>query len=113
MMSTAAGQNSETAGAALPVALGGASGALSGFFITVVSARSLSPADNTLFLTFWAALFAIIAIVAGLQNEVTRAVRRDRVEGGERMDNPERVENRDAGESRAGVASRGGVDSGA
>lgn len=80
-MSTAAGQSSETAGAALPVALGGASGALSGFFITVVSARSLSPTDNTLFLTFWAALFAIIAIVAGLQNEVTRAVRRDRVEG--------------------------------
>ncbi|EPD26278.1 hypothetical protein [Actinotignum schaalii] len=82
-MSTAAGQNSETAGAALPVALGGASGALSGFFITVVSARSLSPTDNTLFLTFWAALFAIIAIVAGLQNEVTRAVRRDRVDSHE------------------------------
>ncbi|MGJ9620744.1 MATE family efflux transporter [Actinotignum schaalii] len=99
MMSTAAGQSSETAGAALPVALGGASGALSGFFITVVSARSLSPADNTLFLTFWAALFAIIAIVAGLQNEVTRAVRRDRVESCERVDN------RDAGESRAGVDS--------
>ncbi|MGJ9528715.1 hypothetical protein [Actinotignum sp. GS-2025a] len=69
-----------TRSAALPVALGGASGALSGFFITVVSARSLSPEDNTLFLTFWAALFAIIAIVAGLQNEVTRAVRFDCVE---------------------------------
>ncbi|MFE1522728.1 hypothetical protein [Schaalia turicensis] len=48
-----------------------------------MSARSLSPADNTLFLTFWAALFAIIAIVAGLQNEVTRAVRFDYVKRNE------------------------------
>ena len=104
-MSTAAGQSSETAGAALPVALGGASGALSGFFITVVSARSLSPADNTLFLTFWAALFAIIAIVAGLQNEVTRAVRQDRVESLERVESGERVENPERVESRAGVDS--------
>ncbi|MDK7345481.1 hypothetical protein, partial [Lactobacillus crispatus] len=69
------------------------------------SARSLSPTDNTLFLTFWAALFAIIAIVAGLQNEVTRAVRQDRVESLERVESGERVENPERVESRAGVDS--------
>ncbi|MFC4140312.1 MULTISPECIES: hypothetical protein [unclassified Microbacterium] len=59
--------------------VGGGAGvaALSGVLVLVISARTLSTEQNSGFLTYWAALFAVFAVLSGLQNEVTRAVRAD------------------------------------
>ena len=48
--------------------------ALSSYLILFLTARTLSPADNANFLVFWAALFAIIGVLGGIQSESTRAV---------------------------------------
>lgn len=48
--------------------------AASGFLILFVAARVLSPADNAEFLAFWAGLFAVIGILAGVTAETTRSV---------------------------------------
>ncbi len=69
------------AGSALSVAGGAAVAALSGILVLAISARSLSLAENAGFLTFWAALFAVFAVLSGIQNEMTRAVRADRKDG--------------------------------
>ncbi|OCA93483.1 hypothetical protein [Actinobaculum suis] len=54
---------------------------LAGFFLTVVSARVLSLQDNASFLVFWSAFSAITAVLSGIQNETTRAVRAARHTG--------------------------------
>lgn len=61
----------------LHVAAGAAVAALSGVVVFAISARALPTAQNTAFLTYWAALFAIFAVISGVQSEVTRAVRAD------------------------------------
>jgi len=62
---------------ALHVAAGAAVAALSGVVVFAISARVLPTEQNTAFLTYWAALFAIFAVISGVQSEVTRAVRAD------------------------------------
>lgn len=65
-----------------PISAGRASGivissiiaAASAFLIQVISARTLSVDDNQEFLLYWSLLFGVIGIVAGMQNETTRAV---------------------------------------
>jgi len=59
------------------VAGGAAVAALSGAVFMAISARFLTTEQNTGFLTYWAALFAVFAVLSGIQNEVTRAVRAD------------------------------------
>lgn len=48
--------------------------AASGFLILFIAARALSPAENAEFLAFWAGLFAVTGILAGVTAETTRAV---------------------------------------
>ncbi|MCC9203586.1 hypothetical protein [Arthrobacter sp. zg-Y769] len=48
--------------------------AASGFLILFIAARALSPADNAEFLAYWAGLFAVIGILAGVTAETTRGV---------------------------------------
>ena len=65
-----------------PISAGRASGivissiiaAASAFLSQVISARTLSVDDNQEFLLDWSLLFGVIGIVAGMQNETTRAV---------------------------------------
>lgn len=57
--------------------------AASGFLILFVAARVLSPADNAEFLAYWAGLFAVIGVLAGVTAETTRAV--GTVAAGQRM----------------------------
>lgn len=64
--------------------------ALAGFFLTVVSARGLNLADNAAFLVFWSAFSAITAVLSGIQNETTRAVRRAFIAGTETQERSER-----------------------
>ncbi|HEY9307257.1 MAG TPA: hypothetical protein VIP82_05575 [Microbacterium sp.] len=71
-MSERTGRSALVVGAAAAVA------ALSGILFLAISARSLSTEHNTAFLTYWAALFAVFAVLSGIQNEMTRAVRADR-----------------------------------
>ncbi|MBN9178516.1 MAG: hypothetical protein J0I43_14280 [Microbacterium sp.] len=74
----------ERAGAsAALVAVGAAVAALSGVAFLAITARSLTTEQNTAFLTFWAALFALFAVLSGIQNEVTRAVRADSMRTGD------------------------------
>ena len=49
--------------------------AAAGFGVLLIAARTLEPARNADFLAFWSLLFAIFGILAGVQNETTRAVR--------------------------------------
>lgn len=74
----------------MAVAIGAAIAALSGVAVLAITARSLTTEENTAFLTFWAALFAIFAVLSGIQSEVTRAVRADRLHssGQERATSP-------------------------
>lgn len=46
----------------------------SALLATIIAKRVLTPSENTEFLTFWALVFGIIGIVAGIQQESTRAV---------------------------------------
>jgi O-antigen/teichoic acid export membrane protein len=62
---------------ALTVAAGAAVAAVGGIVFLAIVSRSTSTEQNTAFLTYWAALFAVFAVLAGVQNEMTRAVRAD------------------------------------
>ena len=44
-----------------------------GYIVIVVTTRTLTPADNAIFLTFWSVLFAWFGILGGLSSEMTRA----------------------------------------
>lgn len=66
---------------ALYVAGGAGVAAVSGVVFLAITARTLTTEQNTAFLTFWAALFAIFAVLSGIQSEVTRAVRADGLHG--------------------------------
>lgn len=48
--------------------------AASGYFVLFIAARSLDKAENASFLAYWAALFFVIGILAGIINETTRSV---------------------------------------
>lgn len=48
--------------------------AAAGYVVLVVTAHTLSEADNADFLTFWSLLFFLFGTLGGLQAEVTRAV---------------------------------------
>lgn len=67
-----------TGRSALVVGGGAAVAAIAGILFLAISARALTTAQNTAFLTYWAALFAVFAVLSGIQNEMTRAVRADR-----------------------------------
>lgn len=45
-----------------------------GYLVLLITARTLSKADNADFLTFWSLLFFLFGTLGGLQSEVTRAV---------------------------------------
>jgi O-antigen/teichoic acid export membrane protein len=62
-----------TRGAAV-VGLASVLSALSGYLILVIAARTLGSARNADFLVYWALLFGMFGIVAGLQQETTRSV---------------------------------------
>lgn len=66
-----------TIGARGASGIGVASGiaAAAGFLISLVVARTLSPADTAQFLIFWGVLFGIFGTLSGIQSETTRAVR--------------------------------------
>lgn len=49
--------------------------AAASYLILFIAARTLSPEENAQFLTFWAVLFFILGVLAGIINEFTRAVR--------------------------------------
>ncbi|WP_166789059.1 polysaccharide biosynthesis protein [Cryobacterium sp. TMT1-21] len=49
--------------------------AAAGFLISLVVARTLSPADTAQFLIFWGLLFGLFGTLSGIQSETTRAVR--------------------------------------
>ena len=66
-----------TGRSALIVGGGAAVAALCGILFLAIAARSLTTVQNTAFLTYWAALFAVFAVLSGVQNETTRAVRAD------------------------------------
>lgn len=57
----------------LAVSIGAALSAVSGFAILLIGARALPPAENAIFLSFWSALFLVTGMLAGIQQEVTRA----------------------------------------
>ena len=71
------GIRKQGAGSALAVALGAGVAALSGLIVMTISARVLGTEQNSGFMTYWAALFAMMGVLSGIQNEMTRAVRTD------------------------------------
>jgi O-antigen/teichoic acid export membrane protein len=77
-----------TGRSALSVGAGAAIAALSGVLVLAIAARSLTTAQNSGFLTYWAALFAVFAVLSGIQNEMTRAVRADQRTDGTRGTSP-------------------------
>lgn len=58
----------------LAILLASLTAALSAFAATVIAQRSLSAEQNTEFLLFWSLLFGIFGVIAGIQQETTRAV---------------------------------------
>ena len=72
------GPTEKTIGAKGASGVGAASlfSALSGFVILFVVARVLTPAENSEFLAYWGALFAVYGILFGVIAETTRAVGR-------------------------------------
>ena len=59
---------------ALRVAVAAAAAAASGFVVLMIAARVLVPvANNTVFVTFWSALFACFGVLSGISIETTRA----------------------------------------
>lgn len=58
----------------LAILLASLTAALSAFAATVIAQRTLSPEENTEFLLFWSLLFGLFGIIAGIQQETTRAV---------------------------------------
>lgn len=57
------------------VAVAGVVVAVVGIAIQLITAHSLTQAENTQFLAFWAALYLVIGITVGIQTETTRSVR--------------------------------------
>lgn len=55
--------------------------AVSAFAATVIAQRSLSAEQNTEFLLFWSLLFGLFGVIAGIQQETTRAVGAARLQG--------------------------------
>lgn len=49
--------------------------AAASYLILFIAARTLTPEENAQFLTFWALLFFVLGVIAGIINEFTRAVR--------------------------------------
>ncbi|CEA08638.1 hypothetical protein BN1051_01995 [Arthrobacter saudimassiliensis] len=76
--------------------------ALSGFVILFVVARVLSPAENSEFLAYWGALFAVYGILFGVIAETTRAVGRAELDREAPM--PEGAGGRPRGASVVGAA---------
>lgn len=58
----------------LAILLASLTAAVSAFAATVIAQRTLSAEQNTEFLLFWSLLFGIFGIIAGIQQETTRAV---------------------------------------
>lgn len=58
----------------LAILLASLTAAVSAFAATVIAQRTLSDEQNTEFLLFWSLLFGIFGIIAGIQQETTRAV---------------------------------------
>lgn len=58
----------------LAILLASLTAALSAFAATVIAQRSLSAEQNTEFLLFWSLLFGVFGVIAGIQQETTRAV---------------------------------------
>lgn len=56
------------------VAVAAGVSALAGYVALAVAARTLTVADNTVFVTFWSTVFACFGVLSGLSMEVTRAV---------------------------------------
>lgn len=63
-----------TSGGAASMAAAALVSALSGYVVLMIVAHRLTPAQNADFLVFWSLLFAVIAVLGGLQQEATRAV---------------------------------------
>lgn len=59
---------------ATAVGLASLVGGGSSYVVLLVAARSLDRADNAEFLAFWSLLFWVFGVLAGVQNEATRAV---------------------------------------
>jgi O-antigen/teichoic acid export membrane protein len=62
---------------AFSVGAGAGVAAVSGIVVLAIAARTLTTEQNSGFLTFWAGLFAVFAVLSGIQNEITRSVRAD------------------------------------
>lgn len=68
------GNDSGQSGGLTGVGLSSLIAAASGYLVLFIAARSLNEAENASFLAYWAALFFVIGILAGIINEGTRAV---------------------------------------
>ncbi|WP_456789407.1 hypothetical protein [Cellulomonas sp. P5_C5] len=55
--------------------------AAGGYVVLVLASRTLTPAANADFLAFWALMFGMFGVLAGVQTETTRGVRRAAQEG--------------------------------
>lgn len=73
MATSSPGPTTQRAGTAT-VAIASVVAAAAGYGVLLVSSRTLTPASNADFLSYWALLFAVFGVLAGLQNESTRAV---------------------------------------
>lgn len=75
---TAPGSSSSTdtapgASAGTGVAIAGVVAGVGGLVVQLLTANTLSPQDNARFLVYWALLFGAFGLLAGVQNETTRA----------------------------------------
>ena len=62
-----------TAGRATGIMAASITAAASSLLITVISARTLTVAQNKEFLVFWGFMFGIFGVISGIQTESTRA----------------------------------------
>ncbi len=68
------GSNGVQPGGLTGVGLSSLIAAASGYLVLFIAARSLDKAENASFLAYWAALFFVIGVLAGIINETTRSV---------------------------------------
>ncbi|GEK21644.1 hypothetical protein [Cellulomonas xylanilytica] len=68
-------------GQATRVAVASVVAAAGGYVVLVLASRTLTPAANADFLAFWALMFAMFGVLAGVQTETTRGVRRAAQDG--------------------------------
>lgn len=61
------------------VAVGAVVAGIAGYLVILIAARVLGPADYVGFSVFWAALYVLIGVLFGIQQEVTRALREELV----------------------------------